>query len=69
MALAHGPHPANQRDRAPRARIDLFNLGMLFVAIVAIAVGMIGIVLRGSTPFGLLPAVALGVMAIVNLRK
>ena len=52
-----------------RSQIDLFSLALLFLAIAALALGLVGVAVRGSTPLGLAPGLALGVYAILHLRK
>lgn len=49
--------------------IDLFSLAMLFVAIVLVALALIGVAERGTSPFVVIPPMALGFRAILNLGK
>lgn len=49
--------------------VDLVMLAMLMVALVAIALGLIGVASRGTTPLVLIPAVAAAAFAITHLRE
>jgi hypothetical protein len=49
--------------------VNLVSLAVLFVCLVAIAVMLVGIAVRGTTPLVLLAPVALGFVAILDLRR
>lgn len=69
MAMVNHQHVVGQRDRKSHAGIDLVSLAVLLVALVAIVLVLVGVAARGTTPLTLLPPIALGLVAILNLRK
>jgi len=50
------------------SRVNLTSVALLFVAVVAIAVGLIGIAVRGTPPWTLIAPILLGVYSILTLR-
>jgi hypothetical protein len=63
-------HPHQKRnDRRAPGKLNLDSLALLFVCVVSVALALIAVALRGSTPLALLPAVVLGVVAILRLRS
>lgn len=60
--------PKTHRRSARAGRVDLISLAMLFVAVVSIAVMLIGIIDRGSAPWLLIVPTALGFWSILHLR-
>jgi hypothetical protein len=65
MALLHTP----RRTTSSEFRIDLVSLGVLFVAIVAIALILVGVVSRGTSPVWVAFPTLLGLWAILSLRR
>lgn len=61
--------PKTHRRAAKTGRVDLISLAMLFVAVVSIAVMLIGIIDRGSAPWLLMVPTALGFWSILHLRE
>lgn len=57
------------RDRSFLDRVNLVSLAVLFLCIVAIALMLIGIATRGTTPLVVIPPVAVGFWAILDLRR
>jgi len=49
--------------------IDLLALATLFLAIAFFALALVGIAVRGTDPWVVLPSLALGVYAILGLKK
>ena len=49
--------------------VDLVSLSILLVALVAVALGLIGVALRGTTPLVVIPPLLLGCWGIATLRK
>lgn len=56
-------------ERTHGSRIDLFALAMLFVSIVLVVLALIGIALRDTNALVILPPLALGFKAILDLEK
>lgn len=56
-------------DTSTESRVNLASAATLFVAVVAIAVGLIGIAVRGTTPWIMVFPTLLGVYAILTMRK
>ena len=69
MATALQPQANSPGHKRPPSRINLVSVAVLFIAIVAIALMLVGIAVRGSSPLFLLFPVALGVFCILDLRK
>lgn len=68
MTIRH--HHQEIRPRQNRTRgIDLVSLVVLFLAVVAIAIGLVGIGLRGTEPWILIPPMLLGCFAILGLHR
>jgi hypothetical membrane protein len=64
MALLHNtPRTSDSRG------IDLASLGVVFVAIVAIALTLVGVVNSGTSPLFILFPTLLGLWAIQGLRR
>lgn len=53
----------------PRYRINLVALAVLFLALVALALCVTGVLIRGTAPWVVLPPTFLGALAIANLRE
>lgn len=51
------------------AKVDLVSLAVLFISIVATALLLIAVASEHSSPFLVIPPVALGVWSILNLRR
>jgi len=64
MALLHNTPPTSNSRQ-----IDLASLGILFVAIVAIALTLVGVVNSGTSPVFILFPTLLGLWAIQGLRR
>ena len=58
-----------RRRRSFLDGVDLLSLALLFVALVATTLALIGIAVRGTTPLVLILPVALGVWSILSLRR
>jgi hypothetical protein len=57
-------------SRSTRGReIDTRSLAVLFVALVSIAVGLVGVAGRGTTPLVLIPGVIAGVLALLHVFR
>lgn len=56
-------------EKSKEFKVDLFAVAMLFVAISLITLALVGIAVRGSSPLFVLPPIALGVRAILDLEK
>lgn len=65
MALLHSPSSSTSQ----RAPIDLFSVGILFVAIVAISLVLVGVAIDGTSPIFVMPPMILGLWAIASLRR
>lgn len=62
-------HQQSHRHSNRFQRIDTVSLAVLFLAIVAIAVVLVGIAERGTSPLVLIAPTLLGCWAIVSLRR
>lgn len=65
MTLTHHPHSQSRHARP----IDPLSLAVLFVCLVAIALMLVGIAARGTTPIVLIAPTLLGCVAIAGLRR
>lgn len=68
MAATHPSAPTHREQGSPR-QVSLSSAALLFISIVSIALVLIGVAVRGSTPLALVPAVLVGCLAILTLRK
>lgn len=50
-------------------KVDLFAVAMLFIAISLVVLAIVGVAARGSSPLFVLPPLALGFRAILDLEK
>ncbi|PTU57173.1 hypothetical protein DBB34_05350 [Sphaerisporangium cinnabarinum] len=62
-------HPPASRDSGRPRRFNLISVAVLFVAIVATALMLIGIAERGTNPGFILIPVAVAVVAILDIRE
>lgn len=63
-------HPSTRRrERGALDGINLVSLAVLLVGLVAIALMLIGVALRGTSPWLLALPVALACVAILDLRQ
>lgn len=70
MTMAtHRQNPHRRNGGPPRGSIDLVSLAVFFVALVAVALLLVGIATRDTNPLLLLPPTALGFVAILGLRR
>jgi hypothetical protein len=70
MAMAHHTHHSSSTPDSKRPKeINLVSLATLFIAIVAIALVLVGTATRGTTPLLVLPGMIVGAKAILDLRK
>lgn len=60
----HRPRESNALNN-----VNLISAAVLFVAIVSAALCLVGIAIRGTTPFVLIPSVVAGILGILNLRR
>lgn len=67
MTVHH--HPQHRARPKNNHHVDLTSAAALFIAIVAISVSLIGIAVRGTTPFVLILPTLLGCWAILTLRR
>lgn len=65
---AHPTHRHPSRSDQRPARIDLWSVALLFLAVVWLAVAFFFMARNHSSPLFLVPAVAVGMYAIINLR-
>lgn len=63
--IRHHHHASPTRHN----KLDTVSLVMLFIAVVAIAVGLVGIAIRGTAPWILIGPTLLGCWAIVRLNR
>lgn len=62
-------HRQNHPARITLENVSLISLAVLFVSIVAIALALIGVAVRGTTPLVAIPPLAVGCWAILTIRK
>jgi F0F1-type ATP synthase assembly protein I len=65
MTIRHHQHQSPTRHK----RLDSVSLVMLFIAVVSVAVGLVGIAVRGTAPWILIGPTLLGCWAIVRLNR
>ena len=65
MARLHNP----ARSTTDRESFDLFSAGILFVAIVSIALVLVGVAIDGTSPLFVIPPMILGLWAIASIRR
>lgn len=67
MATTHLTHRRSGRKSEPR--VNLLSVAVLMVALVGIALVLIGVARSGSSPLWVLPPMALAFWCIMTLRK
>ena len=65
MALLHN----STKSTGHQGRIDLVSLAILFVAVVAIALILVGVAVRGTSSIFVVFPMLLGFWAILGLRR
>lgn len=60
--------PPSRSEQRP-ARIDLWSVALLFLAVAWLVVAFFFMARNHSSPLFLVPAVAVGMYAIINLRE
>jgi uncharacterized membrane protein len=67
MAMAN--HHQESRHASRNRRLDVVSLAVLFVAIVAIALSLVGVAERGTSPLVLIAPLLVGCAAIIGLLR
>lgn len=69
MATVDQRHASSRPNRGLRDDLDLLSLAVVFVAVVGVALALVGIAVRGTNPVVLIVPVLVGVLGILGLRK